>query len=228
MKDKSHVIDKVFWSAYNRYWEKLEQPASSVEQVEKIINLLLENGAKPGQRVIDAGCGNGLYSLALAKNGFRATGVDFAPGVLASAQRKAEQQHLNADFEKMDLDNHFWFADGYFDHAFCLSVLNLLNRPKWALNELHRILKPGGLLIVSLWLDPVKYRESYPEMFQPSTANSNGVKDRAKQAARNLSGRSIHTRFWSVEEFQDLLTKQGFEILQMGGSPMLLAVARRA
>ncbi len=232
LKEKTRIIDKVFWSAYNRYWETLDQSGAIKQRVEDAVGRLVEHGATPPQQVLDAGCGSGVYSLALAQAGFEATGVDYAPGVLTGARRKADGLQLSAQFEKMDLDGSLWYADGDFDHAICIAALHVVGRPEWTLSELHRVIKPGGLLLVTLWLDPIKYREAYPEVFAASgpgnAKKSQAVLNRAVETARKLSERTNRALYWTAEEFRTLLTAQGFEVLYLDGSPLLTAVAKRS
>ncbi|MDB5080315.1 MAG: methylase involved in ubiquinone/menaquinone biosynthesis [Chloroflexi bacterium] len=231
MKHSPKVIDKVFWSAYTRYAETQDMTGAEKQRVEQVLSRLFEFGASAPQSVLDAGCNSGAYTLALAMSGFKATGVDFAPGLLSSARRRAAELKVPATFEKMDLDKVFWYADNDFDHAICTSVLHAVKRPEWVLDELHRVLKPGGLLIITLWLDPVKHREAFPEEFTepaPSSNNPGGLIARARQAAKSLSEGKRRAHYWTPAEIQQLLTRHQFEILQSQGAPLHTVVARRA
>lgn len=230
MKNGSKVLDKVFWSAYSRYADTQDMSGAEKKRVEEVIRRLAEFGAVAPQSVLDAGCNSGAYTLALAMAGFKATGVDFAPGLLSRARRRAAELKVPATFEKMDLDSDFWYADNDFDHAICTSVLHSVQRPEWVLEELYRVIRPGGLLIVTLWLDPAKHREAFPELFTEPAAptRTEGLAGRVRQAARNLSEHKRRAHYWNPAELKQLLVDRNFEILDSQGAPLLTVVARRA
>src|SRR4051812_3832495 len=114
MKQSPKLINKVFWSAYTRFTDTQDMTGAEKERVEDVLRRLQACGAKPAQSVLDAGCNTGTYTLALAMAGYDATGVDFAPGMLSAARRRAEELKVPATFGHMDLDSVFWYADGEF------------------------------------------------------------------------------------------------------------------
>lgn len=227
MKHSPKMLDKVFWGAYSRYGEAPDKTGAERARVEKVIRQLEECGAKPPQSVFDAGCNNGNYTLALALAGYDATGVDFAPGLLNAARRRAEELKVPATFGKMDLDSVFWYADSEFDNAICTSVLHAVRRPEWVLDELHRVIKPGGLLLVTIWLDQAKHREAFPQLFaKPQDEPDAGVVTRLRHAVRTLSEPQRRLHYWTADQMRQMLESRGFEILRAEGSPMLTIVAR--
>lgn len=230
MKNRTRAIDKVFWAAYARYWDNPDQAAIARQRVEDVVARLAARGAETGQRVLDAGCGTGLFTLALAQAGYRVTGVDFAPGVLERAGRKAEELNLSAEFEKIDLDKPFWFADNYFHHAICSTTLHLVGQPGRTLSELRRVLKPGGYIIATVWLDPAQHRTAFAEALskppQTLTGKLPGIRERAWLTVRAL-GERARRHYWTEQEFRELLVKQGFEVLELDSGPLLTAVARK-
>ena len=227
MKHNPKMLDKVFWGAYTRYAEGQDMTGAEKARVEDVLRRLAEFGAKPPQSVFDAGCNNGAYTLALAMAGFDATGVDFAPGLLNAARRRAEELKVPATFGKMDLDKVFWYADGEFDNAICTSVLHAVRRPEWVLEELHRVIKPGGLLLVTTWLDEARHREAFPQLFaKPENEPKAGLVTRLRQAVKTLSEPQRRAHYWTAEEMRHMLESRHFEILQMEGAPLLTIVAR--
>ena len=229
MKYNPKMLDKVFWGAYTRYGEGQDTTGVEKARVEEVLRRLEEFGATPPQSVLDAGCNNGNYTLALAIAGFDATGVDFAPGLLSAARRRAEELKVPATFGKMDLDSVFWYADGEFDNAICTSVLHAVRRPEWVLSELHRVIRPGGLLLVTTWLDEARHREAFPQLFaKPENEPKASLSARLRQAVKTWSEPQRRLHYWTPEEMRQMLESQGFEILQMSGVPMLTIVARSA
>jgi len=96
---------------------------------------------------IDLGCGTGFLSLELAARGHRVTGVDFAPAMLARAERKAAERSLSVRFEQADAEQ-LPFAPASFDLAISRHVLWTLPHPEAAIDEWVRVLRPGGRLVV--------------------------------------------------------------------------------
>jgi ubiquinone/menaquinone biosynthesis C-methylase UbiE len=221
MKQKTNIVDKVIWGAYSKFLGGRGKQDATAKRVETVLEKLANYGARSNDKVLDAGCGAGTFTLALAAAGYRAVGVDFAPVPLAKAQENADKLNLYADFEKMDLDEEFWFTDGEFDHALCLLALHLLGRPEATLDEIGRVMKPGGLLAVSLWADHNAYSEELPET--PSARMTNAGK-RALATAGELSHR---VRFWTTDALRDLLQAHNFEVLEISGKQLLLAIARK-
>lgn len=89
-------------------------------------------------RILDIGCGTGFH-LRLVKN---ATGIDISEGMLKIARKGSDVRRACA--EKLP------FPDNSFDTIFCFfSVLNMCNYRK-AVKEMARVLKSGGLVLLSL------------------------------------------------------------------------------
>jgi ubiquinone/menaquinone biosynthesis C-methylase UbiE len=104
----------------------------------------------PGRGALDAldlGSGTGFLSLELASRGHRVTGVDFAPAMIALAERKAAERGLSVRFEQADAEQ-LPFAPASFDLAISRHVLWTLPHPEAAIDEWIRMLRPGGRLVV--------------------------------------------------------------------------------
>jgi len=98
----------------------------------------------PCEAFLDAGCGDGRYLAALAPElPPRRAGFDLAERILATARARVE-----ADFRQGNLEA-IPFADGEFDLVLCSQVIEHVLDPDGGLAELHRVLRPGGTLVVS-------------------------------------------------------------------------------
>jgi len=99
------------------------------------------------KRILDAGCGIGLYSLELANKGAQVTGVDINTKKITIAQNLANKMKIkNVFFERGDLTNLKLKSD-YFDKIICSDVLEHIKNDEKAVKELFRVLKKGGEII---------------------------------------------------------------------------------
>lgn len=117
-------------------------------KIERITNWILEQTDKPEMKILDLGCGPGLYSELLAKNGHSVIGVDYSESSIQYATRQAKEKKLNIEYLKKN------YLDLDFDNQFDLIILIYLDfcvllpeeREK-VLENIYRALKKGGLFI---------------------------------------------------------------------------------
>ena len=119
--------------------------------------VLREAGEGPG-KALDAGCGSGRVSVALARAGFDVTGVDSEERVIEMAGRIAAEADLRIDFRILDLESSTGELDeGAYDLAVCSEVLEHVRSPRAVVERIRRLLKPGGRLILTVPRDPRQY-----------------------------------------------------------------------
>jgi len=137
--------------------EKYDKKAASLVdrsyQTPEIVNQRLRTlsamALRRGESVLDAGCGTGLLleqeALAVGDGG-RAEGVDFSEDMLELASERC------ADMPQVQLQQGnietLPFEDASFDALSCTQTLLYVENLKQALQELHRVLKPGGRIAV--------------------------------------------------------------------------------
>ena len=98
-------------------------------------------------RVLEVGAGTGVMSLLIAELGYALTATDISRAMLQEARRKANQRGLSITFEIVDAEV-LPFRDGDFDVVFGRHILWTLPHPDRALMEWHRVLRPGGRLVL--------------------------------------------------------------------------------
>src|SRR5439155_403175 len=102
---------------------------------------------KPGERVLDVGCGSGVVTRDLARRGTRVTAVDPQLALLAVAQELAQQHGLGQAIDfRLGEASRLPVPDSSFDVAVCITVLEHMPAAEDALPELVRVLAPGGRL----------------------------------------------------------------------------------
>jgi len=117
----------------------------------KVIRKILHSSSS-GLRIADLGCGGGNVSLALAELGHNVTGIDGASNMidlsekLRSTATKEIQQRVNFECSQIT-DNRQKAGD--FDVCIAMGVIGYFENDEDLFNEAKRLLKPGGLFIVS-------------------------------------------------------------------------------
>lgn len=109
-------------------------------------------GNLKGKKLLDLGCGAGENSVYFALQGANCVATDYSPGMLETAQLLARKYQVEIETKCINAEE-IEFPDNSFD---CVYAANLLHhvRPETALQEMHRVCKPGGK--VCFW-DPLRH-----------------------------------------------------------------------
>jgi 2-polyprenyl-3-methyl-5-hydroxy-6-metoxy-1,4-benzoquinol methylase len=195
---------------YEDLWQRL--PA---ELEPPGLNLRLEHlraGVCPGDRALDLGCGDGLFTEELARTGAAATGADVAQAALD----RARARHPQLDFRLAQIDGPLPFDDGSFDVVWASEVIeHVADTARW-LSELRRVMSPGGRLLLTT--------PNHPRAFLL-----------VRGIERYSNPLSDHLHLYTRHSMHGLLNEFGFEPVQVrtaGGPPLfrrlLLARAVRS
>ncbi|MDR3623762.1 MAG: methyltransferase domain-containing protein [Chlamydiales bacterium] len=126
----------------------------------ELIDTMLANIELEGKKILDVGCGLGGVDVYLAKkNDVEITGVDFEPYMILCAEKLLERHrgYLKGKVFFQTLNNRISlkeFSADTFDLVFCKQMfahLSVLDRQAY-LEEMHRVLKPGGRIVTEDWL----------------------------------------------------------------------------
>lgn len=97
--------------------------------------------------ILDAGCGTGIVGMELGKLGYGVIdGIDISPAMLVKAREKGVYRHLEA----ADMTEDLAFMDNHFDAAISIGVFAMGHVGPEALPELLRIVKPGGIVCLTV------------------------------------------------------------------------------
>ena len=148
---------RTYWNAHVEDWKAAVSPAGTsayfeeteayrFEKLDYLAKLVDFNGYA-GQRLLDLGCGIGNDAARFARGGAGVTGIDLAPRAVELASRNFESRGLCGQFAVMNgeaLD----FPDASFDVVYCHTVLHFTPQPGRMIEEIHRVLRPGGTAIL--------------------------------------------------------------------------------
>jgi len=145
---------KRFYSiSAEREWGRLEQPHDGRLEFAVHKAWIGRFLPPPPARILDIGGGPGRYSIWLADQGYQVTLADLSPDLLALANEKATDAGVElkgiVETNATDLSQ---FSDAAFDAVLCLGpfyhLVEEVDR-KQAVSELHRVLKPGGVVFAA-------------------------------------------------------------------------------
>jgi ubiquinone/menaquinone biosynthesis C-methylase UbiE len=135
-------------------WRSYDDVAETYERVhaprfaEPAADLVSLAEVSAGARVLDVGTGTGIAAEAAASAGAWAIGIDRSPGMVAVGRRARPSLRL-VSADAIDLP----FPTGVFDAILSNFVLAQFTKAETALHDMVRVLRPGGLLAVSVWAD---------------------------------------------------------------------------
>jgi ubiquinone/menaquinone biosynthesis C-methylase UbiE len=146
---------------------------------------------KPGERILDAGCGTGRHLGAMVLAGSSPIGLDFSKGMLSVARRN----HPEVPLVLADLQRPLPFEAQRFDAVLCALIGEHLDELPLVLREMHRVLRTHGRLVFSVY---------HPEM---SAAGKEANFERFGVEYRLGAYR------YTVADYEGLLEEAGFEEL---------------
>ena len=194
-------------------WERRYRKCS-FQMRQTVLLKSLQGWDLAGTLWLDAGCGTGTLARWLATRGCSVLGVDAAAEMVVAANRSARSRNYSdrLSFVRITTIARLALDDRSLDGILCSSVLEYVPDPSACLTEFARVLKPGGLLLVSV-------------------PNRNSVVRRMQRACHHLG--SLLGKSWcrfldfschqySRVEFERLLAHAGFsgEKLVPFGSPL--------
>lgn len=179
-------------------------------------------GIKPGERALDFGCASGYLTVEMARAGADAVGVDINPYVeqiVIPAELAGRLSFHKASGAALP------FSDNSFDVVLACEVLPMLPDPKPFIDEIKRVLKPGGRLVVPNGVGPrtiarafaenqprlARLRARYPERMPASYDDYVLAFQRAAGTLRNS--------FMSEADVKKSLTDNGFVVDTATWSP---------
>lgn len=159
--DKKAAVEYDSW-----YQTKL---GAFVDQVEtKAVFDLFQ--PQPGEKILDLGCGTGNFSIKLAQKGCQVTGIDISETMLERAAEKANKLDLDINFIKTDALN-LEFEANHFDSVFSMAALEFIEDLKKAVQEMKRVVKPGGKIL----LGTIRKESDWGRLYQKQAQKEKSV-----------------------------------------------------
>lgn len=125
-------------------WDKMRESFFSEAVREKAFTVA---DIQPGELAADIGAGTGFITEGLIQKSLKVIAVDQSDAMLSELKRKF-QDIGKIDFRRGDVEN-LPIEDEIVDHVFANMFLHHVERPPVAIKELVRIIKPGGMLVIT-------------------------------------------------------------------------------
>jgi 2-polyprenyl-3-methyl-5-hydroxy-6-metoxy-1,4-benzoquinol methylase len=150
-------LKKVNWF-YNNVWRDPE--FVKVHWMPRI-NFIIDRARERGGKVLEMGCGYGMLSLEMARNGLDVTGIDLSPKSIGVANRYKKENPFTDNFGSLEYRcgdiTEMDFPPESFDSVVFFRSLHHIAGTAEVMDKAHRIMKPGGYLLIS---EPVRSRFS--------------------------------------------------------------------
>jgi ubiquinone/menaquinone biosynthesis C-methylase UbiE len=163
----------------------------------------LTGGLPEGAAVLEVAPGPGYLAIEIARLGpFRVTGLDISRTMVQIAIEKARQAGVQVDFRLGDVAETP-FTDGSFDLVVCQAAFKNFRRPVSALNEMHRVLREGGVAVIQDLRQDATEADIQREIDQQGLSGINALM--TKRILGVLRGRA-HSR----AQFETLVAESSF------------------
>lgn len=200
------VSSSAFWSGYFKFYDALAKMHSNNRLRREVASALQ---LKPGGRYLDFACGTGnvAFTMRQIQSSIEIVGLDNNPTGLMIAQKKMS----GARFVQSDMDAPLPFLNEMFDGVAAVNGLYLSKNPQLTLEEIMRIVRTGGILVIS----------------NPRAGSNprNIVKEEISLASASFSKEYGPCRAWfklqkhRLDVYTGFLKFAPFQMALIGGSP---------
>lgn len=212
-----------FWKRYFRYYDTLLESIPYKDVIDRYPVYLRP---APGELILDAGTGTGNVADILLSAGASVTGVDFCEAALERCRRKVP----DGTFVRADLTKRLPFDSERFDKVACCFVLHNLEAGTHenTLRELGRVLKPGGLVAITvfaqgfdplaLYVETVRARRRVSSLRETLAAGIRHSMNTVRilyylwRIKRREQSGAIH--FFTGDALSKLIERSGFELIE--------------
>lgn len=156
---------------------------------------------KDGDYVLEIAPGAGYLSIELSKLGkYKITGMDISRDLVEIARRNAKEAGVDIDFQQGNVSN-MPFHENEFNFIICVLAFKNFKEPLKALEEMHRVLKPGGTALI------MDLNRKASMKVTKTVAENMGIKGIKAYIAGAIQRQGAYTR----KEFESFISQTGFK-----------------
>jgi len=137
-----------------RQWDKIFKQRGKVftkpqEDLPRIVKLFKKKNVR---KILDLGCGSGRHTVYLAKRNFEVYGIDITSKGIQIAKNWLKKEKLEAKLRVDNIYKKLPYPNNFFDALISTQVLhhNNISNIRKLIKEIERILKPGGLIFITV------------------------------------------------------------------------------
>lgn len=213
---------------YYEHWHASRKSDAPMLDREDVHLALLSEIVLPDDVILDAGCGNGRF-LKMMRDSFpdaRLVGADYSRAEVAAAVASG------FEVEQANFESELPFADGEFSVVNLAQVIEHLRDPDRLLEEINRILRPGGNLVLSTpnlcaWFNRILVPLGVQPIFYESSTRSARAGAGPLRRFRASDHPVGHVRLFTLRALEDLLSLYGFRVEVVQGSVFDEGLPRR-
>ncbi|MGR9116525.1 MAG: bifunctional 2-polyprenyl-6-hydroxyphenol methylase/3-demethylubiquinol 3-O-methyltransferase UbiG [Gammaproteobacteria bacterium] len=143
-----HEINK-FGSLAERWWDPHGEFRTLHEVNPLRLKFIRDHASLAGRRVVDVGCGGGILTEGLAKNGADVTGIDLSEELIDIAELHGLESGVKAHYRKISAEALAEEQPEGFDHVTCMEMLEHVPNPALIVSACANMVKPGGMVFFS-------------------------------------------------------------------------------
>lgn len=203
--------------------EDLERPYFNFNFIISLIEDLQQPEDRVGKKkVLDVAMGPGRHAIALAEKGYEVYGFDLSENALELAKDQLSERGLSCDIKVGDMFERYDYPENFFDAVVAIQAIYHGCPPHMqeSLNQIHRVLRPGGLLAFTVSRDCERPLTDTNGLRYKATA----LEDRDYVKVKGFEDTYVflHGReeglphfYPNEEKLEDMLWEAGFNNLQM-------------
>ncbi|MGR9088433.1 MAG: bifunctional 2-polyprenyl-6-hydroxyphenol methylase/3-demethylubiquinol 3-O-methyltransferase UbiG [Gammaproteobacteria bacterium] len=143
-----HEIHK-FGSKAERWWDP-EGEFKTLHDINPLrIQFIQSFIGLSGRRIVDVGCGGGILTEGLAREGADALGIDLSEELVDVAELHGLETGVTAHYQKISVEALAAAQPESFDHVTCMEMLEHVPDPGSVIKSCARLVKPGGMVFFS-------------------------------------------------------------------------------
>jgi len=143
-----HEIHK-FGSMAERWWDSLGEFKTLHDINPLRIDFITRYAAIAGKRIVDVGCGGGILTEALARQGADALGIDLSEELVDIADLHSLETGVNVSYQKISAEALAEQQSACFDVVTCMEMLEHVPDPASIIHACGQLVKPGGKVFFS-------------------------------------------------------------------------------
>lgn len=167
-----------------------------------------------GKRILDVGCGDGVLSYLISKEGAIVSGIDYSD--LAISLAKDATKGRNIDFRQGDASNLSCYGDNEFDGVVSSDVIEHLKDVNGYLREMKRVVKHGGVVVIST---PIRFTEKPIDLMHVTEWFETGFKLVIDEVFPESQFYRTHPLFWKELMERSKLTRILVNLLSFFKNP---------